>query len=237
MDNDHLGLQIWECILCDLPEQFYDAETFQSHLCIQHKGAVKDFKSFSAACMANAPPIVSSCPLCTWAGEQSEIVDPSFLLDHIAEHVHSFSLRSLPWSSASAIVREETSEHKSDTYIDSWLSGIDKVSDIQPDEVLSVSHPVEHLPGDLTAHIGQVLDFKSRNFENQQQEESAYAPSNYFDSHDYFGEDADDSFKASVQPGGGSQDDFSDSSTRHIDEGNRILAPQLKIMLTLISPC
>lgn len=43
------------------------------------------------------PIAVKSCPLCDWSGGEDD-VDQRALLDHIAKHVHSFSLQAFPWA-------------------------------------------------------------------------------------------------------------------------------------------
>ncbi|CAF9916960.1 hypothetical protein IMSHALPRED_003356 [Imshaugia aleurites] len=49
---------------------------------------------------------LTSCPLCAWADAPGAIDECNALLDHVAEHIHEFSLRALPW--ASAVDEEDT---------------------------------------------------------------------------------------------------------------------------------
>ncbi|KAF8866589.1 hypothetical protein BDZ45DRAFT_578657, partial [Acephala macrosclerotiorum] len=51
-------------------------------------------------CSQIALPIIACCPLCDVANEQGGVLDQNSLLDHVAKHIHEFSLRSLPWAAA-----------------------------------------------------------------------------------------------------------------------------------------
>lgn len=93
----------WECILCDSSRHFESEVALQMHLTEIHSEAVAapDLPIFLS--VSRKPKIFSgmSCPLCTFVGS----VDASGyekdhsgqeLLDHIAQHIHSFALNSLP---------------------------------------------------------------------------------------------------------------------------------------------
>ena len=96
--KDHRGTQVWDCIICDLPDHYHDSTSLVSHLQEQHPGAVNDRDSFAEACKTTAPPLIVSFLFCTWVEDQAENVSLEMILDHVAEHVHAFSLRSLPWA-------------------------------------------------------------------------------------------------------------------------------------------
>lgn len=55
--------------------------------------------TFVAACKRSASARISACPLCQGASGYTNEEERDVLIDHIAQHVHSFSLRSLPWPS------------------------------------------------------------------------------------------------------------------------------------------
>lgn len=98
MREEHETAKYWLCAACLEPTRF-DLESYlDAHLRTQHGEVIPEdqipiFVSMSAC---TAPPSLVSCPLCPPLPADEE-VDPGALLDHAAEHVHSFSLRSLPW--------------------------------------------------------------------------------------------------------------------------------------------
>ena len=38
------------------------------------------------------------CPLCSWAEDTQCTAGNAQLIKHVAEHIHAFALRSLPWA-------------------------------------------------------------------------------------------------------------------------------------------
>jgi hypothetical protein len=88
---------------------------------------------FVAMCRtSDAPPDYASCKschLCSWNGEKQKNIDFDGLLNHIAEHIHSFSLYSLPWAQTTA-EEEKAGENRfkqSVEAVNHWLR-----SDINP---------------------------------------------------------------------------------------------------------
>lgn len=74
---------------------FPSVEIFLRHLRETHSGSVNE-EQYSTVVTEAARPIPSGicrCPLCDSTGP----ADSTDLLDHIAEHLHNFALRSLPW--------------------------------------------------------------------------------------------------------------------------------------------
>jgi hypothetical protein len=47
--------------------------------------------TFTTACTTNIPLMIISYLLCIWAEDQTEAIDAETLIDHVAEHVYSFS--------------------------------------------------------------------------------------------------------------------------------------------------
>lgn len=97
MQEDHETAKYWRCAACLEPTRFDLESDFDAHLRNQHKEVIPEnqipiFVSMSAY---TAPPSLVSCPLCPPPADEE--ADPNAILDHTAEHVHSFSLRSLPW--------------------------------------------------------------------------------------------------------------------------------------------
>lgn len=96
MEEDHEHETFyWECSLCDDAAHFDSGQTFASHLTDIHADAVTDLSSFVDIC--SKPKILHGvcCPLCTFT-DSGEDISGELLLAHVAEHVHSFSLSSLP---------------------------------------------------------------------------------------------------------------------------------------------
>ncbi|KAF4497579.1 1-phosphatidylinositol-4,5-bisphosphate phosphodiesterase [Fusarium agapanthi] len=67
---------------------------------------------------------IESCPLCEVKGD----IDSPELIDHVLEHMHDFSLRSLPWPRPSEVdiggeVGSFNPKHSEDSAITQWLDG------------------------------------------------------------------------------------------------------------------
>lgn len=112
MLHDHPVSRYWLCFACPNPTKFTSDKLFVDHLLVQHGDDIPEsqISIFVQECAYNAPLAVSSCPLCP-----QDRVDPDTesgtLLDHIAEHIHSFSLNSLPWPVHGAAEQEYVSSH------------------------------------------------------------------------------------------------------------------------------
>lgn len=97
IEKDHL--RCWECLPCQrrdqIPLLFMKEEEFLTHTKVKHGDSITE-DQHPTLIRAAARPVpfgITRCPLC----DQTGPTDSDELLDHIAEHVHSFSLRSLPW--------------------------------------------------------------------------------------------------------------------------------------------
>lgn len=119
MTEEHeIRTHYWECPICKEPLHFGFKDAFEYHLETAHPKAIAaaDLPTFLAAC--SKPKILggSSCPLCSFAGTKNDTgydLDQSGqeLLNHVAEHVHSFSLRALPWFADETGKKYEYFEH------------------------------------------------------------------------------------------------------------------------------
>lgn len=202
MENDHPGLKAWQCIICEVAEPFLSEGGFLLHLSKDHSGAVEDVETFAAACEHYISPTIESCPLCSWAEDQTGPVAPSALLDHLAEHVHSFSLRSLPWpSSAGSVGQDLLDEAKSE--IHDWLLGIpEEAENESPSDVIEISNietAVEILQADVAAHTNSHLASALGSVGRAPVQQSWERKIDYFANHEYFDEDEVDSVQALVQ--------------------------------------
>ncbi|EHK47195.1 hypothetical protein TRIATDRAFT_90783 [Trichoderma atroviride IMI 206040] len=95
--NDHQ--KCWQCLPCTTvgkaPLVFPSVEAFMEHLGVAHSDTINE-EQYSTLIPESAIPVpagISCCPLCNSNGP----ADSPALLNHIAEHLHSFALRSLPW--------------------------------------------------------------------------------------------------------------------------------------------
>ncbi|KAL5091748.1 hypothetical protein Trisim1_002560 [Trichoderma cf. simile WF8] len=95
--NDHQ--KCWQCLPCTTvgkaPLVFPSVEAFMEHLRVVHSSTINE-EQYSTLIPESAIPVpagISCCPLCNSNGP----ADSPVLLNHIAEHLHSFALRSLPW--------------------------------------------------------------------------------------------------------------------------------------------
>jgi hypothetical protein len=88
---------------------------------------------------AQAKMGIGNCPLC----EVKDDVDSPQLIDHVLEHIHDFSLRSLPWPRSSEVdtggeVGSFNPECEASVIVTQWLEGYEHVTkDIDPDLKLS----------------------------------------------------------------------------------------------------
>ncbi|KAM7210129.1 hypothetical protein V8F06_014485 [Rhypophila decipiens] len=98
MQEEHETAKYWLCTACLEPARFDLESYFDGHLRTQHGAVISEdqIPIFIAMSTYTAPPSLVSCPLCPPPPPDEE-ADAEAVLDHAAEHVHSFSLRSLPW--------------------------------------------------------------------------------------------------------------------------------------------
>lgn len=100
MNAEHESFKFWKCpdASCEGGEKFELEKDFVSHLQTKHHESVPpdDIPFLISACVRSSPTKIKSCPLCPRETVATD-VDTESLLSHIACHVHSFSLRSLPW--------------------------------------------------------------------------------------------------------------------------------------------
>jgi hypothetical protein len=111
--------------MCNPSEEFTDSETFAEHIKLVHHETVPtdEIPTVLSMLSLSSPGTVSSCPLCRWAdAEPSRHVEPNSLLEHIAEHLHSLSLRSLPWPAPSEEINKVTYANPvGESNLNDWL--------------------------------------------------------------------------------------------------------------------
>lgn len=99
IEKEHPCPSYWECFACDTAEKFDTAEMFIAHVKEHQSISESHLPTLIDVCLRKTPHI-TSCPLCHWVEDQVEDLDYKALFDHVAEHIHSFSLLSLPWAEA-----------------------------------------------------------------------------------------------------------------------------------------
>lgn len=106
VERDHQ--QCWQCFPCTTsgkaPLLFPSVEGFLDHLRQVHDETIKEeqYSTIVPEASRPVPAGISCCPLCDSTGP----ADSALLLDHIAEHVHAFALRSLPWPRSDLVYRD-----------------------------------------------------------------------------------------------------------------------------------
>ncbi|KAM0337647.1 hypothetical protein ACHAPU_011530 [Fusarium lateritium] len=111
------------------------------HLHVSHKDSIgKDDLSANLYASAQAQMRIDSCPLCDVTGP----LDSPELIDHVLEHTHDFSLRSLPWPRStqldlgSEVGSFDVGGDESATVVAQWLDGYEhENSDASPTLELS----------------------------------------------------------------------------------------------------
>ncbi|KAL3479410.1 hypothetical protein BJX99DRAFT_222568, partial [Aspergillus californicus] len=98
MCTDHGDDSKWVCLACNdssAPPMFYERAAFIEHLEGTHSRGIKpqQIPILASAWQRKMSVSIHYCPLCGFGDQDSDTV-----LNHTAEHLHSFSLRSLPWA-------------------------------------------------------------------------------------------------------------------------------------------
>ena len=168
--SGHGSTDMWTCFACLDSLQFETEADFVAHTVQEHSETISQghIHALAAACKTSITAEITSCPLCAWPTLEDGEVSKIAVLDHVAEHVHAFSLRALPWA-PDADHETVIAAQKAEKKVDPWLT--------------------KH---NLTSETLMVIDSST----------AASAPSSpaphYFDTHDYFAEDSDNSSCSTV---------------------------------------
>jgi hypothetical protein len=94
MITEHPPNKFWVCSACYTNTRFEKEIDFSRHIEAQHMTGVSedDMSAIVFACARQAPTDFWTCPLCP----EKTTGNTAFLLDHVADHLKSFSLQSLP---------------------------------------------------------------------------------------------------------------------------------------------
>ncbi|KPM43901.1 hypothetical protein AK830_g2585 [Neonectria ditissima] len=114
----------WKCIRCPGSAPFEHVDLFVSHMLQNHAEDLEYTPSgYMSASKWAAPGGITSCPLCPLSCEDGTDITPKALLDHIAEEVHAFSLKSLPWEFDG--LSDSQTQTKSNELVLAWLASED----------------------------------------------------------------------------------------------------------------
>jgi len=121
--EDHESTESWVCFACIDAVQFDQEDAFIAHtLQVHHNTIPRDqIPALKSICRRSTTAEISSCPLCTWPTVGDGEVDREALVNHIAEHVHAFSLRSLPWAPGDDEHKDDKRIEYSAAKVQEWL--------------------------------------------------------------------------------------------------------------------
>ena len=128
IDKGHPSSTYWECFACDTAGKFHSAEAFEAHVKEHQVVSAIHIPTLIDNCLKKAPQI-TTCPLCTWAEDREGNLDAKALLNHVAEHIHSFSLLSLSWAKtvegeAKTVEDEPSFDLSVYKKVDDWLDSM-----------------------------------------------------------------------------------------------------------------
>ena len=114
----------WKCLACTERHVFTRENNIRTHIQQTHQKTIptEPINMLLSDLKYSAPDNLAACPLCKDPEDQSQ-KDPETLLNHVAEHVHDFSIRALPWPSDSP---DSTASHLSIKNAEMWLDVINR---------------------------------------------------------------------------------------------------------------
>jgi hypothetical protein len=100
MFSQHTTTIGWGCEICGDEETFSREADLVEHLADIHLDSIPrdELDLFVDMGAKQSVEGLSSCPVCSWTPGVEGVVSNDQLIDHVAEHIHSFALRSLPWA-------------------------------------------------------------------------------------------------------------------------------------------
>ncbi|KAH8800614.1 hypothetical protein F5884DRAFT_529396 [Xylogone sp. PMI_703] len=162
--NNHATFKYWQCIICEGEQRFTEVDSFLEHTKNKHGSVITDDQAsiLEEISFYTGPRDLAECPLCSWANSQ-KFLDQDALLNHVAEHVHLFSLMSLPWHHSKNEDHPQDSTKKVDEWFKRWPT---------------LEQGFEYKPISIAG-------------QNSSQNSSTRADYNeYFDKNDYFADDS-----------------------------------------------
>jgi hypothetical protein len=163
--EDHRSTEYWVCFPCGGGVQLPTEAAFIAHTKQEHLETILEDQIPLLAPMSKRliPTDITACSLCNaWPPKELGGVDREALINHIAEEVHAFSLRALPWPPDDDEAGSEEWGSDAMQTVQDWLMRWD------------LTYP----------------DATERPPYNRQQK--THDPSHYFRSHPYFAENCGD---------------------------------------------
>jgi hypothetical protein len=154
--EEHKSVPSWLCSICPATQTFNTAVDFEYHLTNSHKDVVAEesIAMVVETCKDLLPAEILGCPLC-----KHNDPNPSRMLDHIANHVHNFSMRSLPWPPNVTLTEPRVERER----VYEWLTTLDNAeipvqgaSPAKYDDVKSESR-MSGAAGDLVNQVQKCL--------------------------------------------------------------------------------
>ncbi|KAF2786668.1 hypothetical protein K505DRAFT_398312 [Melanomma pulvis-pyrius CBS 109.77] len=98
--EDHRSTEYWVCFPCGDDTRLPTVADFISHTRQEHQETILEdqIPLLVPISKRSVPADIATCPLCdAWPSKECGEFDREALINHIAEEVHAFSLRALPW--------------------------------------------------------------------------------------------------------------------------------------------
>ena len=135
--QEHPTERFWSCLVCADGVKHEIRSSLSAHIQEKHEQFVSpdQIPTLLDACLQTPSNADFSCPLCPC--DRTE--DTRFSLEHIAEHLHSFALLSLPWAPDAAVVNT-AARQEANTKVIPWL-GLEHDSSTQS---LPTAHVAEN---------------------------------------------------------------------------------------------
>ncbi|KIW11596.1 hypothetical protein PV08_10897 [Exophiala spinifera] len=173
--EDHFTAEYWDCIACNKSGKplcrFDTLEQFDLHTSTEHGDVITSPQLATLRRLSHhkSPPILEACPLCYFRpADVDGKAGANDLLDHISDHIHNFSLESLPWAQDGSRAIRDSPE------VDAWLQEIAEVITTDDGEEI-------HIPTPHDNHVGWLETLRASAETNAEFEE-------IFDRNGYFNE-------------------------------------------------
>ena len=120
--EEHPNDKVWSCLICADGVRYESKLSLSDHIKNNHERHVSadQIPTLLDACVQTVSATDFSCPLCP----KDEAEETRSSLEHIAEHIHSFALLSLPWAPDAPVVNPGAFEEAS-TKVVPWLGADD----------------------------------------------------------------------------------------------------------------
>ncbi|KAK5449518.1 Calmodulin-dependent protein kinase cmk2 [Exophiala xenobiotica] len=138
--QDHCAAGYWDCMACSKagqPLTFPSVIKFELHTTQEHGDAVSatQLATLRRISHRTSPPPLEFCPLCYFRPvDKTGAIIVDDLIDHVGDHIHDFSLESLPWA-------QDQSRPLHDKSVESWFERLDRTVTTDEGEELDLKLP------------------------------------------------------------------------------------------------